>query len=205
MQFTFLYLVRIILFYIECLEKCLEFLREFRKTLGCLLKLPLYPQKEIETVLLISGLWRKAALPKTFSLDFNHLLVSLFTSSFPFTNFINYTFHCLTNLLKIQYSLYFLVKKIKNLKLFFLSLGSNLIFLSIQQIFKVFNQLIKPASLLPNHVRGQTSQSSTMCHIHILLLSFSYSILSHLVLRIPTRKTFPFFPAKQSFKISFRS
>lgn len=40
----------------ECLEKRLEFLREFRRTLGCLLKLPLYPQKEIETVLLISGL-----------------------------------------------------------------------------------------------------------------------------------------------------
>lgn len=39
----------------EYLEKCLEFLREFRRPLGCLLKLPLYPQKGIETVL-ISGL-----------------------------------------------------------------------------------------------------------------------------------------------------
>lgn len=40
----------------ECLEKCLEYLREFRRRLGCLLKLPLCPQKEIETVRLISGL-----------------------------------------------------------------------------------------------------------------------------------------------------
>lgn len=39
----------------EYLEKCLEFLREFRRPLGCLLKLPLYPQKGIGTVL-ISGL-----------------------------------------------------------------------------------------------------------------------------------------------------
>lgn len=95
----------------ECLEKRLEFLREFRRTLGCLLKLPLYPQKEIETVLLISGLWRKAALPKSSPLDFNHLLVGLFISSFSFSNFINYAFHCLTNLLKIQYSSCFPTKE----------------------------------------------------------------------------------------------
>lgn len=94
----------------ECLEKCLEFLREFRRRLGCLLKLPLCPQKEIETVLLIWGLWRKAALPKTSPLDFNHLLVGLFTSS-SFSNFINYAFHCLINLLKIQYSSCFPVKE----------------------------------------------------------------------------------------------
>lgn len=33
----------------ECLEKCLEFLREFRRRLESLLKPPLYPHKETET------------------------------------------------------------------------------------------------------------------------------------------------------------
>lgn len=81
---------------LECLEKCFGFLGEFRRRLGCLLKLSVCPQREIETVLLIWGLWRQAALPETSPPDFNHALCGLFTSTFFFfSNFINYTLHCL--------------------------------------------------------------------------------------------------------------
>lgn len=95
----------------ECLEKCLEFLREFRRRLGRLLNLPLCPQKETEPVCLISGLWSRAALPKGSPPDFNHPLVGLFSSSFSFSTCINYAFRCLTSPPKRQYSSCFPVQE----------------------------------------------------------------------------------------------
>lgn len=81
----------------ECLEKCLEFLREFRRRLESLLKPPLYPHKETETTSHLRPL-KRSCTPQD-------ILSELWSPpSRSFYLLFNLLWILLLNLLKIQYS-----------------------------------------------------------------------------------------------------